>query len=111
MRLLRMVLILALATAGFADVITLKNGRVINGTYLGGSARELKVQIGDSIENFDVSQVAKIEFGNGNSAPSAPADRPVLRRQGGDRSSSDDGRPTLRRDPSASSDDQAPPQR
>jgi hypothetical protein len=104
-------MVLALATAGYADIITLKNGRVINGTYLGGSPRDLKVQVGDSIETYDVSQVAKIEFGDGSSAPKSSPDRPVLRRQGGGSGSSnaDDDRPTLRRDPQSTvADDNRP---
>lgn len=107
MRAFRIGIILVLATAAYADIITLKSGRVINGTYLGGSARELKVQIGDQIQTFDVTQVAKIEFGNGSSsAPQADANRPVLRRptNSSANSSADDdaGRPTLRREPSGS---------
>ena len=38
---LRLVLVLAMAAGGLADTITLKNGRVIQGTYLGGTAREV----------------------------------------------------------------------
>ena len=106
MRLLQIGIILALTTASWADVITLKSGRVINGTYLGGSARELKVQIGDQIETFDVSQVSKVEFGNGAAAASASDDRPVLRRAQGSRS--DDDRPTIRRDTAPPVDDSRP---
>jgi hypothetical protein len=106
MRLLQIGIILALATASWADVITLKSGRVINGTYLGGSARELKVQIADQIETFDVSQVSKVEFGNGAAAASTSDDRPVLRRAQG--SHSDDDRPTIRRDTAPPVDDSRP---
>ena len=104
MRLLHLAMVVALATVGYADVITLKSGRVINGTYLGGSPREVKVQIGDQIETLDVSQVTKIEFGNGSTAAPASPDRPVLRRQ----ASSDDDRPTLRRDTASTADDSRP---
>jgi hypothetical protein len=118
MRLLHIGLALFLATAGFADIITLKSGRVINGTYLGGSAREVKVQLGDQVETFDVSQIAKIEFGAGTATSSpGPSNRPTLRRADGSGSSSsgssssgassappaDDDRPTLRRSDSSSS--------
>ena len=73
MRLLHFGLAFFLATAVYADIVTLKSGRVINGTYLGGSAREVKVQIGDQVETFDVSQIARIEFGSGGgAAPAAP---------------------------------------
>lgn len=119
MRLLQVAVLVSLATAGYADIITLKSGRVVNGTYLGGSPRDLKVQIGDQIETFDVSQVTKIEFGNGASAPVSSPDRPVLRRQAANDDDSrptirrdtaqDDGRPTLRRDTQPpSSDDNRP---
>lgn len=102
MRAFRIGIILVLATAAYADIITLKNGRVINGTYLGGTARELKVQIGDQIQTFEVTQIAKIEFGNGSGpAPQADANRPVLRRAP-DSGSDDSGRPSLRREPTAS---------
>ena len=116
MRLIHYGLVLLLATAGYADIITLKNGRVINGTYLGGTPRELKVQVNDQIETFSTNEVLKIEFGNGG-APSTASDRdrPVLRRAGSSDSASadsDPGRPTLRRDTAppadTSSDDNRP---
>ncbi len=118
MRFLYIGMALALATAGYADTIVLKNGRVINGTYLGGTPREIRVDMGDRIETLDVSNVARIDFGGGSSS-SAPNDsrRPTLRRApGSDGSSSSssssgssgssDDRPTLRRaDSSPSSSD------
>jgi hypothetical protein len=93
MRLLHITLaFIFLTTAAFADIITLKSGRVINGTYLGGSDREVKVRIGDQVETFDVSQVVRIEFGAG-AAASTSSD-----------TSNSGGRPTLHR-----ADSQAPP--
>jgi hypothetical protein len=108
MRLLPLGISLILATACFADIITLKSGRIINGTYLGGTSREVKVQIGDNVETLDLSQVVRIEFGNGDSAPAPNPDRPVLRRAGDSSSaprssSSDSGRPTLVRGDQSSS--------
>ena len=127
MRLTSIGIALLLATAGYADIITLKSGRVINGTYLGGSPREVKVQINDQVETFDTNDIAKIEFGNGAAATTSDRNRPVLRRAGGSdsastddssrptlrretapassSSSSDDGRPTLRRAPTSASND------
>src|SRR5271157_5320446 len=80
MRLIHLAIALFLATAGFADTVTLRSGRVIHGTYLGGTARQLRVDTGDRIETLDVADIVRIEFGD--SAPAA---------------SSDDGRPRLRR--------------
>jgi hypothetical protein len=107
MRLLYVGIALTLATAGFADMITLKNGRVINGTYLGGSPREIRVDMGDRIETLDVSSVARIEFGGGASTAQNDSRRPTLHRAPGSDSTADD-RPTLRRADSAGSSDDRP---
>ena len=84
MRLIHLAIALVLATAGFADTVTLRSGRVIHGTYLGGTARQLRVDTGDRVETLDVGDIVRIEFGDYAPAP-APA------------ASSDDGRPRLRR--------------
>src|ERR1035438_5967419 len=81
-------IVLALATAGFADTVTLKSGRVIHGTYLGGTARQLRVDTGDRVETLDVGDVVRIEFGD--FAP-GPARAPRAS------SDSDEDRPRLRR--------------
>ena len=83
MRLMHLAIALALATAGFADTVTLKSGRVIHGTYLGGTARQLRVDTGDRVENLDVGDVVRIEFGDFAPAPARDAsseERPRLRR-------------------------------
>jgi hypothetical protein len=82
MRLIHLAIALALATAGFADTVTLKSGRVIHGTYLGGTARQLRVDTGDRVETLDVGDVVRIEFGDFAPAPRASSDedRPRLRR-------------------------------
>jgi len=84
---------LGLAGASYADIITLKNGRIINGTYLGGTARQVKVEVGDNIQTLDVGDIARIEFSSGGYASSrndAPRDdgRPTLRRPDSDSGSS-----------------------
>jgi hypothetical protein len=76
MRLLYIAVAFVAATAGLADTITMKDGRVIQGTYLGGSARQVRVEIGDQIQTLDVSDVARIEFGN-----SAPVEEPAAVRR------------------------------
>ncbi|HKE22845.1 MAG TPA: hypothetical protein VKB88_10670 [Bryobacteraceae bacterium] len=101
-------LALLLCAAAYADVITLKNGRVVNGTYLGGDSRQVKVAEGDQVETFQVSEIVKIVFGNGDADVQAPSNRPVLRRAPGSSDNApppdyNDGRPTLRRADSSSS--------
>jgi hypothetical protein len=67
----------------FADTVKLKSGRVIEGTYLGGSARQVRLEVGDQIQTLDVSDIDRIEFGSTMAAapaprPPAPAPRPVV---------------------------------
>ncbi len=76
---------LFLALCAQADIVTLKNGRIINGTYLGGTPRQIKVEVGDEIETLEVSEIARIEFSGGSysaSSRSDSSDRPTLRRSG-----------------------------
>jgi hypothetical protein len=81
MRLLHVGIPLLLVTAGFADTVRLKNGRVIEGTYLGGSARQVRVEVGDQIRTLDVVEIDRIEFGGQPAPPPVEAEsRPVLRR-------------------------------
>jgi hypothetical protein len=77
MRLLQIGIAFALVTSGFADTVTLKSGRVVNGTYLGGTARQVRVDMGDRVETLDVSDISRIEFGG---LEAAVPERPQLRR-------------------------------
>ncbi len=102
---------LVCATLGFADTITLKSGRVINGTFLGGTARTVRIDDGVNVRTIDVSEIARIEF-SGNSVESSSrnsggySNGPTLRRAPSSSDSSDV--PTLRRAPSTSSADSDP---
>lgn len=55
----------------FADTITLKNGGVIQGTYLGGDARHIKIAVGDRIDTYSVDELANIHFGGDGGTPPA----------------------------------------
>jgi hypothetical protein len=69
-------------SSAFADTIVMKSGRVVQGTYLGGSPRQVRVEVGDQIQNIDVSDIVRIEFGGGAPPPPpAESDRPVMRRR------------------------------
>jgi len=46
-----------------ADTVTLKDGRVLTGTYLGGSPREVRIEAADQIHRLDVGEIVRIEFG------------------------------------------------
>jgi hypothetical protein len=75
MRLIYAGIALSVASLGFADTITLKNGNVINGTFLGGTAREVRVDLGDRIQNVDVGDIQRIEFGGPPPVAVAPPRR------------------------------------
>ncbi len=72
MRLVHAGIALILAAGCFADTITLRSGRVLNGTYLGGNARQVRLDTGDQIQTLDVSDISRIEF-----TASAPAAAPA----------------------------------
>ena len=75
MRILFPLLIAATATFALADTLTLKDGRTVNGTYLGGTSRQVKMEIADRVESYDVTDVTRIEFA-APPAPPAPAPAP-----------------------------------
>lgn len=80
MRLSTAILALACASAGWADTITLRNGQVIQGTYMGGTARTVKMQVDDAIKTYDVTDIASLQFtppapkASAAAMPKAPVD-------------------------------------
>jgi len=62
------ILALACATACWADTLTLRDGKMVQGIYMGGTARTVKMQVDDSVKTYDVTDIAKLEF-----TPPAPA--------------------------------------
>ena len=73
MRLVGSLLALVLAGGAFADTLKLRSGRVVNGTYLGGTSRQIRMEVADRIETFDVGEVTSLEFG---AAPATAPNRP-----------------------------------
>jgi hypothetical protein len=68
---------LTCASLGFADTITLKNGSVIHGTYLGGTAREIRVDDGQNVQTLDVFEIKRIDFGTAAPAPAPSRPMPM----------------------------------
>jgi len=46
-----------------ADTVTFKDGRLLTGAYLGGSSREIKLQVGDQIQTLNIEDITGIQFG------------------------------------------------
>src|SRR5690242_10461208 len=76
MRLISLGIALAVAGIGLADTVTLRNGGVVKGTYLGGTARQVRIDSGDQIRTVDVDDISKIEF-TAPAATSAPPPAPA----------------------------------
>jgi hypothetical protein len=89
MRSFYVLLFLAVSVTAQADTLYLKNGKVVGGTYLGGTARQIRMDLGDRVASYDLADVAKIEF-QSVSAAAAPDPPPPPREQ-------PDNRPRLRR--------------
>src|SRR3981081_298663 len=68
-------LILATAVAGLADTLYLKYGKVVGGTYLGGTARQVRMDLGDRVSSYDIADVARIEFQSAAAAAPAPSSK------------------------------------
>ena len=67
---------LAAVSIASADRLMLRDGRTVEGQFLGGTARQIRMAVGDSVQIFDVSDVASLRF-EGAAAPSpAPAPQP-----------------------------------
>ena len=65
--------IAGLALAGHADTLRLRNGTTVNGSFLGGSADEIRFMVNDEVEHFRRADVAEVVFGSidgpSNTAP------------------------------------------
>ena len=76
MRLFCVLVVLTTGVAALADTLYLKNGKVVGGTYLGGTAREVRMDLGDRVASYDLADVTKIEFQSVSAAaPPPPASR------------------------------------
>jgi hypothetical protein len=54
-----------------ADTVTMRDGRTVQGEYLGGDTRRIRVAVGDRVETLNVDEVSEIKFGS--PAPAASA--------------------------------------
>jgi hypothetical protein len=77
MRVFSFAFALTFAAVGLADTILMKDGRAIRGTYLGGSPRQVKLEVGDQIQTLDISDISRIEFTqSAATAPNLPPPEP-----------------------------------
>ncbi len=73
----RLLLMVCLVSSiGLADTLALRNGSTVRGTYLGGSARQVKMAVGDQVQSYDISDVTSISFSHERDSTAAPPPPP-----------------------------------
>ncbi len=55
--------LLALTGLCAADTLTLRSGRVVDGEFLGGDARQIRMAVGDRVETYAVEDIQSLQFG------------------------------------------------
>jgi hypothetical protein len=59
------------ASFAFADTLTLRDGRTIQGTFVGGTSRQVRMAVEDRVDSFDINEVANLKFGSSSSRASS----------------------------------------
>jgi hypothetical protein len=67
--------LLLMASFGLADTVYFRDGHSVNGQFLGGDTRSIRVATGDRVETFSLGEITRITFGE----PVQAAAPPVLR--------------------------------
>lgn len=95
MRIICIGVVFVFGSLALGDTVTLRTGRQVQGTYLGGSAREVQIAVGDQVQTVDVEDIARIDFSassateagslwsrgtESNAFQSDPGDNPVASR-------------------------------
>jgi hypothetical protein len=63
---------LLLANTVMADTVFFRDGHTVNGSYVGGDARTIRVAVGDRVETIRVADVDRISFGEPEQAYAPP---------------------------------------
>ncbi len=71
------ILALALAVSSQADTLRLRNGSTVNGSFLGGTADDIRFLVDDEIRHYARARVAEVIFGSVD-APSAGPEAPRI---------------------------------
>ncbi len=45
-----------------ADTLKLRDGRTVEGQYLGGTARQIRLAVGEGVQTFDVTDIVSLQF-------------------------------------------------
>ncbi|HEY3826412.1 MAG TPA: hypothetical protein VGL82_17730 [Bryobacteraceae bacterium] len=72
-------LICAAALLLSADTLVLRNGATVQGTYLGGDARQLRIDQNGTVRSYDIGQVQSVIFSEAGYQPPPPPAQPYPR--------------------------------
>src|ERR1043166_4929082 len=67
---------LLLAGIGFADTLELKDGRVLQGKYLGGTQAVLRFEVNGQVQTFPTNDIVALTFTRNSGSAPAPASAP-----------------------------------
>jgi hypothetical protein len=70
-------LTLLLTGLGFADTLTLRDGRFLTGSYMGGDVRTVRFAVADRVDTFRIEDISGITF----EAPAPPPPPPTAREE------------------------------
>ena len=59
-----------------ADTLTLRSGEVVEGTYLGGTAREIRMDQNGAVRIYDIGQILSVTFTDATAYQAAPPPPP-----------------------------------
>ncbi len=74
--------------AAFGDTLTLRDGTIVDGSYVGGDSRHVKMLVGSELKTYEISSVHALTFGDVSAAQTTPS---------ADATSSDGAPPRMRR--------------
>src|SRR5580658_7700887 len=55
-----------------ADTLVLRNGATVQGTYLGGDARQIRIDQNGDVRSYDIGQVQSVIFSESGYQPPPP---------------------------------------
>ena len=72
------ILALALAMSSQADTLRLRNGSTVNGSFLGGTADDIRFLVNDEVQHYARAGVAEIIFGSIDAPSAGPEATPRI---------------------------------
>jgi hypothetical protein len=72
-------LICATALLLSADTLVLRNGATVQGTYVGGDARQVRIDQNGTVQSYDIGQVQSVIFSEAGYQPPPPPAQPYAR--------------------------------